>query len=72
MGLKDRISSLRARSALVDQGVRAFERYRRLDIEYAALKVVGRGVFLSVILILLFLLVFDRATDLIEIGRAHV
>lgn len=42
-----------------------FHRYRGLDIEYAALKVVGRGIFLAVILMLVFLFFFDRATDLI-------
>ena len=38
-------------------------RYRDLDIEYAALKVVGRGLFLAVTLMVVFLFVFARVTD---------
>lgn len=41
-------------------------RYRRLDIEYAALRVVGRGLFLAVMLMVAFLYVFVRVTDLIS------
>ncbi len=41
-------------------------RYRRLDIEYAALRVVGRGLFLAVMLMVAFLYVFARVTDLIS------
>ena len=40
-------------------------RYRRLDLEYAALRVVGRGLFLAVMLMVAFLFVFARVTDLI-------
>jgi hypothetical protein len=40
-------------------------RYRTLDIEYAALRVVGRGLFLAVMLMVAFLYVFTRVTDLI-------
>ena len=41
-------------------------RYRRLDIEYSALRVVGRGLFLIVMLMVVFLYVFTRVTDLID------
>jgi len=41
-------------------------RYRALDIEYAALRVVGRGLFLAVILMVVFLFVFARVTDQIS------
>lgn len=41
-------------------------RYRALDIEYAALKVVGRGLFLIVMLMVVFLYIFARATDVID------
>ena len=41
-------------------------RYRRLEIEYAALRVVGRGLFLAVMLMVAFLYVFVRVTDLIS------
>jgi len=37
--------------------------YRRLRVEHDALKVVGRGLFLSVFLLLAFLLVLDRVTN---------
>jgi hypothetical protein len=40
-------------------------RYRSLDLEYAALRVVGRGLFLAVMLMVAFLYVFVRVTDLI-------
>jgi len=40
-------------------------RYRQLDLEYAALRVVGRGLFLAVMLMVAFLFVFTRVTDLI-------
>lgn len=40
-------------------------RYRTLDLEYAALRVVGRGLFLAVMLMVAFLYVFTRVTDLI-------
>jgi hypothetical protein len=40
-------------------------RYRALDIEYAALRVVGRGLFLAVMLMVAFLYVLARVTDLI-------
>lgn len=45
---------------------RAIRRYRTLDIEYAALKVVGRGLFLIVMLMVVFLFVFTRVTDVID------
>lgn len=41
-------------------------RYRDLDLEYAALRVVGRGLFLAVMLMVAFLYVFTRVTDLIS------
>lgn len=41
-------------------------RYRQLDIEYSALKVVGRGLFLVVMLMVVFLYIFTRVTALIE------
>ena len=40
-------------------------RYRSLDMEYPALRVVGRGLFLAVMLMVAFLYVFVRATDII-------
>lgn len=40
-------------------------RYRALDMEYAALRVVGRGLFLSVMLMVAYLYVFTRVTNLI-------
>lgn len=40
-------------------------RYRGLDMEYPALRVVGRGLFLAVMLMVAFLYVFTRVTDLI-------
>ena len=49
--------------ASITQAVR---RYRGLDIEYSALKVVGRGLFLIVMLMVVFLYVFTRVTDLID------
>ena len=42
-----------------------FARYRALDLEYAALRVVGRGLFLAVMLMVAFLYVFTRVTDLL-------
>ena len=42
-----------------------FTRYRELDLEYAALRVVGRGLFLAVMLMVAFLYVFTRVTDLL-------
>lgn len=44
----------------------AIRRYRALDIEYAALKVVGRGLFLAVMLMVAFLFVFTRVTNVID------
>lgn len=41
-------------------------RYRDLDLEYAALRVVGRGLFLAVMLMVAFLYVFAQVTDLIS------
>lgn len=41
-------------------------RYRDLDLEYAALRVVGRGLFLAVMLMVAYLYVFTRVTDLIS------
>jgi hypothetical protein len=48
-----------------DSLTRTFARYRALDLEYAALRVVGRGLFLAVMLMVAFLYVFTRVTDLI-------
>lgn len=45
--------------------VAAARRYRERDLEYSALRVVGRGLFLAVMLMVAFLYVFTRATDLI-------
>jgi hypothetical protein len=42
-----------------------FTRYRDLDLEYAALRVVGRGLFLAVMLMVAFLFTLTRVTDLI-------
>ena len=44
-------------------------RYRGLDIEYAALRVVGRGLFLAVMLMVAFLYVFVRVTG--GVGGQH-
>jgi hypothetical protein len=44
----------------------AVKSYRDLDIEYAALKVVGRGLFMIVMLMVVFLYIFTRVTDLID------
>lgn len=41
-------------------------RYRDLDLEYAALRVVGRGLFLAVMLMVAFLYVFARVTDVVS------
>lgn len=40
-------------------------RYRGLNLEYRALSVAGRGLFLAVMLMVLFLFVLSRATDVI-------
>ena len=40
-------------------------RYRDLDLEYAALRVVGRGLFLAVMIMVAFLFTLTRVTDLI-------
>jgi hypothetical protein len=45
--------------------VAAVRRYRDRELEYPALRVVGRGLFLAVMLMVAFLYVFTRATDLI-------
>lgn len=49
-----------------------WRRYRALDVESLALRVVGRGLFLAVMLMIAFLFVFMRVTDLLagqnEIG----
>lgn len=45
--------------------VAAARRYRDRELEYSALRVVGRGLFLAVMLMVAFLYVFTRATDLI-------
>jgi len=42
-----------------------WRRYRSLQLEYSALKVVGRGLFLAMMLMVVFLFVFVRATDLV-------
>ncbi len=44
---------------------RTLARYRALDLEYAALRVVGRGLFLAVMLMVAFLYVFIQVTDVI-------
>lgn len=46
--------------------VTAVHRYRDRHLEYSALRVVGRGLFLAVMLMVAFLYVFTRATDLIS------
>lgn len=43
-----------------------WHRYRGSQLEYAALRVVGRGLFLAVMLMVVFLYVFTRATDLMS------
>jgi hypothetical protein len=45
--------------------VETVQRYRRLELEYSALRVVGRGLFLAVMLMVAFLFVMARATDLL-------
>ncbi len=45
--------------------VAAARRYRDLHLEYAALRVVGRGLFLAVMLMVAFLYVLSRATDVL-------
>lgn len=52
---------MRIPSVLVD----TVGRYRSLDMEYPALRVVGRGLFLAVMLMVAFLYVFARVTDLV-------
>ena len=52
---------MHVRASLID----AVRRYRQRDLEYSALRVVGRGLFLVVMLMVAFLYVFTRATDLI-------
>ena len=47
------------------EAVTTWQRYRSLQLEYAALRVVGRGLFLAMMLMVAFLFVFVRATDLI-------
>ena len=47
------------------EAVTTWHRYRSLQLEYAALRVVGRGLFLAMMLMVAFLFVFVRATDLI-------
>ena len=53
---------MRLPSAVVD----TVGRYRSLDMEYPALRVVGRGLFLAVILMVAFLYVFASVTDVIS------
>lgn len=48
------------------RGGRAFHRYRQLELEYSALRVVGRGLFLAVMLMLALLAVFAQVTDLLS------
>jgi len=50
---------------LTSEVVDTWHRYRGLQVEYAALRVVGRGLFLAVMLMVAFLYVFTRATDLV-------
>lgn len=45
--------------------VAAVRRYRDLSLEYSALRVVGRGLFLAVMLMVAFLFVLSRATDVL-------
>lgn len=45
--------------------VTTWRRYRTLHIEYAALRVVGRGLFLAMMLMVVFLFVFTKATSLV-------
>lgn len=52
---------MHVRASLVEAG----RRYKQRDLEYSALRVVGRGLFLAVMLMVGFLYVFTRATDLI-------
>ena len=47
------------------EAVTTWRRYRSLQLEYAALRVVGRGLFLAMMLMVVFLFVFTRATSLI-------
>ncbi|TEX50522.1 MAG: hypothetical protein B7C55_10300, partial [Actinomycetales bacterium mxb001] len=47
------------------ESVTTWRRYRSLQLEYAALRVVGRGLFLAMMLMVVFLFVFTRATSLI-------
>jgi len=54
-----------ARWAAVESVLLTVRRYRRLEIEYAALRVVGRGLFLAVMLMVAFLYVLTRVTDVL-------
>lgn len=47
------------------EAINTWQRYRSLQLEYAALSVVGRGLFLAVMLMVVFLFVFTRATSLV-------
>lgn len=47
------------------EAVGTWRRYRTLHLEYAALRVVGRGLFLAMMLMVVFLFVFTRATSLV-------
>lgn len=47
------------------EAVTTWRRYRTLHVEYAALRVVGRGLFLAMMLMVVFLFVFTKATSLV-------
>lgn len=51
--------------ATQSRALRAYRRYRASHLEYSALQVVGRGLFLVLTLMVAFLFVFTRATHLI-------
>lgn len=49
-----------------DSVTRTIARYRSLSIEYSALKVVSRGLFMILVLMVILLYVFVRVTDVID------
>ena len=60
-----RLRNWQSRNRWLDHSVRTIQRYHNDRIEYFALKVVSRGLFLAVSVMLVFLFVFDRTTSLI-------
>lgn len=63
--LKHRLDPVRVGHPWIDRIARALERYHHERIDYWSMKVVARGLFMAVSVMLVFLYVFDMTTSLL-------